>query len=817
MRGDEPVERRGAVARLIGASARQPLVTLVLVGALTVWGVYALMRTPLDAIPDLSDTQVIIFTEWQGQSPDLVEDQLTYPISTALLSAPRVRFVRGQSFFGLSFVYVVFEDGTDMYWARSRVLEYLSSVESELPEGVHPTLGPDATGVGWVYEYALVDRSGRHDLAELRSIQDWNLRYALESVQGVAEVASVGGFVKQYQVQLDPDRLRAYDVTLDQVVRAVRETNEEVGGRVLEMAGHEYVVRGRAYVKDIADLGSTCVRLGRDNRMPVYLRDVANVALGPDMRRGVAELNGEGEVVGGIVIMRYGENALAVIDRVKARLHELHLPEGVEIVPTYDRSELIEASIGTLEHTLIEEMIVVSVVIFFFLLHVRSALVAVITLPVAVILAFIPMVYQGLTANIMSLGGIAVAIGAMVDASIIIIENVHKRLESWEAEGRPVSRTEAIISAMQEVGPSIFFSLLVITVAFLPVFTLEGAEGRLFRPLALTKTYSMGFGAILAVTLTPALAALLIRGKIKSEDANPLNRVLSRAYAPVVRFVVRHRYWVVFAALVTVVLTVPAYLGLSTEFMPPLNEGVILYMPTAPPGMSMTEATELIQDIDRRLREIPEVGTVFGKMGRARTATDSAPLGMAEVIIVPKPRDQWRPGMTWADLDPGDGRADPDPRHAERVVDADPDPDGDAGDGDPQPPRHPGARRRPRHPRADRDRHRARGLAGPGDAERVRGARHRRLLPRHRHPARRRGALRPARASRSTRWSPAPSAAGACPKPSRGGSATRSTFATRESCGTSRIAWAMCWCPRPPAHRYLSRMSPTSTSPPGLR
>ncbi|MEQ9073510.1 MAG: CusA/CzcA family heavy metal efflux RND transporter [Sandaracinaceae bacterium] len=643
--------KKGLIAKVIAASANQPWLTVLLVAALGAFGIYALRNTPLDAIPDLSDTQVIVFTEWPGQSPDLVEDQVTYPISTSLLAAPDVRFVRGQSFFGLSFVYVIFEDGTDMYWARSRVLEYLNEVQAELPDGVQPTLGPDATGVGWVYQYALVDRSGNHDLAELRSLQDWNIRYALESVDGVAEVASVGGFVKQYQVQVDPNRMLARGVTLDQVIRAVRGANAEVGGRVLEIAGHEHMVRGRGYVEDVDDIAGAPIRVD-DDGTPIFVRDVAEVSLGPELRRGVAELNGEGETVGGIVVMRYGENALSVIQRVEERLEAVRagLPEGVELVVTYDRSELIEAAIDTLEDTLIEEMIVVSVVIFLFLLHVRSALIPILTLPLAVLLAFIPMVFQGLTANIMSLGGIVVAIGAMVDASIILIENIHKKLEDWDEAGRPGTRRDAIIEAMQEVGPSIFFSLLVITVSFLPVFTLQATEGRLFSPLAYTKTYSMGFAAVLAVTLTPALAVLLIRGKILKERSNPLNRLLVWIYTPVVRFVVRHRWLVVALATGAMVLTVPILGRLESEFMPPLNEGVILYMPTAPPGMSVAEATQVLQDMDRRLMEFPEVERVFGKMGRAETATDPAPLGMAETVVILRPRDEWREGLTWEGL-----------------------------------------------------------------------------------------------------------------------------------------------------------------------
>jgi len=662
-----PPAKNGVIARLIEASANRPVVTILFVAALTVWGWVSLQRTPLDAIPDLSDVQVIVFTEWMGQSPDLVEDQITYPISSALISAPKVQAVRGQSMFGMSFVNVIFDEGTDIYWARSRVLEYLSSVRDRLPRNVNPVLGPDATGVGWVFEYALVDTSGKHDLAELRSLQDWNLRYAIGSVPGVAEVASVGGFVKQYQVNVDPNKLLGRGVTMDDVVRAVRAANQEVGGRVIEMGGHEEIIRGRGYVKTPDDLGAAPVKVVQGT--PIRVKDVATVNVGPDIRRGLTELNGEGEAPGGIVIMRYGENALTVIDAVKERIKQIEpsLPQGVRVVPTYDRSELIEDAVHTLRHTLIEEMIVVSVVIFVFLLHVRSALIPILTLPIGVLLAFIPMGAQHLTANIMSLGGIAVAIGAMVDASIIIIENIHKKLAEHERQsvaalppdatpyrdgGRPTpetkrARVQVIIGAMQEVGPSLFFSLLVITVSFLPVFTLEATEGRLFKPLAFTKTYSIGFAAMLAVTLTPALAVLLIRGNVHDEDRNPVNRWLTSAYAPVVRFVVEHRWMVVLSALAIMALTAPAALRLGNEFMPPLNEGVILYMPTAPPGMSENESAVVIQSMDRELKKFPEVVSVFGKVGRAETPTDPAPLGMAEVTVVLKPREQWRPGLTW--------------------------------------------------------------------------------------------------------------------------------------------------------------------------
>jgi len=647
--GSESHEK-GWIARLIAASARRPLLTILFVAALAAWGWVSLRRAPLDAIPDLSDVQVIVFTEWMGQSPDLVEDQITYPISAALISAPKVQAVRGQSMFGMSFVNVIFEDGTDIYWARSRVLEYMSSVRAKLPTGVNPTLGPDATGVGWVFEYALVDKSGKHDLQQLRSLQDWNVRYSLASVPGVAEVASVGGFVKQYQVNVDPNKLLGYGIMMDDVVRAVRASNQEVGGRVIEIAGHEQVIRGRGYVKQPEDIGQSPIKVVKGT--PIRVRDVATVSLGPDIRRGLTELNGEGEAPGGVVIMRYGENALNVIERVKERLREIQksLPDGVQVVTTYDRSELIVEAVRTLRHTLIEEMIVVSVVIFVFLLHVRSALIPILTLPLGVLLAFIPMAQQHLTANIMSLGGIAVAIGAMVDASIIIIENIHKKLTEWEAGGEKIPRREAIIHAMQEVGPSIFFSLLVITVSFLPVFTLEATEGRLFKPLAFTKTYSIGFAAVLAVTLTPALAVLLIRGKVHDEHKNPLNRWLTAAYAPVVRFVVDQRWKVLISAVLAIVLTVPIVFRLKNEFMPPLNEGVLLYMPTAPPGMSENEAAVMLQVVDRELKKFPEVVSVFGKQGRAETATDPAPLGMAEVTVVLKPREQWRAGLSWQTL-----------------------------------------------------------------------------------------------------------------------------------------------------------------------
>jgi Cu(I)/Ag(I) efflux system membrane protein CusA/SilA len=639
------------VAAVIAACQRSRGLALLLVAASALWGAHALRQAPLDALPDLSDVQVIVSAEWPGRSPDLVEDQVTYPISARLLAAPRVRYVRGQSSFGVSFVYAIFEDGTDLYWARSRVLEYLGGVQGELPEGVVPALGPDATGVGWVFQYALVDRSGRHDLAQLRSLQDWNLRYALASVPGVAEVASVGGFSRQYQVQVDPRRLLAHGIPLSDVVEAVRASNHEAGGSSLELAGHEFMLRGRGYVRSLDDLRLAPLRAGGGGA-PIRVGDVAEVGFGPDVRRGVAELDGEGEVVGGIVVMRQGENALRVIDAVKRRLEELRpgLPEGVEVVVAYDRSQLVSGTIRTLRRALLEELAIVSLVIFAFLLHARSALVPILTIPVGVLLAFVPMLHQGLTANIMSLGGIAVAIGAMVDASIIVVENVHKRLEEWERGGRRGERSGVLLAAMQEVGPSVFFALLVVAISFLPIFTLESTEGRLFRPLAFTKTYAMGFAALLSITLTPALAGLLLRGRIRPEEQHPVSRWLVRVYAPVVRRVVRRRRLVVALALLALLATVPPFLRLGSEFMPPLDEGTLLYMPTGPPGISMTEAAAVLQRMDRELASFPEVERVFGKVGRASTPTDTAPLEMVETVVTLRPRSAWRPGMTWERL-----------------------------------------------------------------------------------------------------------------------------------------------------------------------
>jgi Cu(I)/Ag(I) efflux system membrane protein CusA/SilA len=635
----------------IAWSGRNLFLVSVLVLLGVAGGIWALQNTPLDAVPDVSDVQVIIYTDWEGRSPDLVEDQITYPVSTRFIAAPKVKFVRGESMFGKSFVYVIFEDGTDIYWARSRVIEYLNSVRGALPEGVNPVIGPDATGVGWVYEYALVDDTKRHSLADLRSYQDWHLRYALESVKGVAEVAPVGGFVKQYQIDLDPNKLVAYGIPLSEVVAKVRMSNSDVGGRVFEIASTEYYIRGRGYIKSVGDIEN--IPLKSERGTSVYVRNVATVHLGPDLRRGVAELDGRGEVVGGIVVMRYGENALTVIDGVKRKLEEIKssLPEGVHIVPTYDRSDLIKRSIQTLREKLIEESIVVALVCVLFLWHVRSALVAIITLPVAIIFSFVPMHWLGLTSNIMSLGGIAIAIGAMVDAAIIMVENAHKHLERFaqehEREPSNAERIQTIITAAKEVGRPLFFSLLVITVSFIPVFSLTGQEGRLFRPLAFTKTFAMFFASLLSITLVPVLMILLVRGRIVPEVRNPINRFLIWAYQPFVHFVLRFRWLTLVAALCIMGATAYPYLHLGKEFMPPLNEGTLLYMPTAVPGIAIGEAGRILQIQDRMLRQIPEVERVFGKAGQAETATDPAPLSMVETVVSLKPPDQWRTGMTW--------------------------------------------------------------------------------------------------------------------------------------------------------------------------
>ena len=612
------------IERLIEASARNSFLVIILALFGVAAGILALTRTPLDAIPDLSDVQVIVYTDWEGRSPDLVEDQITYPISTKFIAAPKVKFVRGESMFGKSFVYVIFEDGTDIYWARSRVIEYLNSVRETLPEGVNPVIGPDATGVGWVFEYALVDRTGKHSLAELRSLQDWHLRYALESVKGVAEVAPVGGFVKEYQVDLDPNKLLAYGIPVSEIVNKIRRSNGDAGGKIFEVGSTEYYVRGRGYIRNVADIED--IPLKAANGTPVYVKNVGTVHLGPDLRRGVAELNGEGEVVGGIVVMRYGENALTVINGVKQKLEEIKpsLPQGVEVVTTYDRSRLILRSIATLREKLIEECIVVALVCLVFLWHIRSALVAILTLPAAIILSFLPMFQLHLTSNIMSLGGIAIAIGAMVDSAIIMVENAHKFLEHFRDEnGRDPTgpeRVEVIIAAAKSVGRPLFFALLVITVSFIPVFSLAGQEGRLFKPLAFTKTFSMFFAALLGVTLVPVLMLIFVRGKIALEARNPVNRILVRAYRPLVNFVLRFRWLTILAALLVMAATIYPFSRLGKEFMPPLNEGDILYMPTAVPGMAIDEAARVLQIQDRMLREFPEVETVFGKAGQSETA-----------------------------------------------------------------------------------------------------------------------------------------------------------------------------------------------------
>jgi Cu(I)/Ag(I) efflux system membrane protein CusA/SilA len=630
--------------RIIAGSARNPLLVGLATVVLILWGGYAAYNMPLDAIPDLSDVQVIVFTEYPGQAPQVVEDQVTYPLTTSMLSVPFAKTVRGYSFFGFSFVYVIFEDGTDLYWARSRVLEYLNFVSGRLPSGITPTLGPDATGVGWAYQYALVDRTGQRDLAELRSIQDWDLRYELQTVPGVAEVASLGGFVRQYQVEVDPNRLASYGIPLAQVERAIQRSNNDVGGRLVEMAETEFMVRGRGYIESIDDLKQ--IAIGNDGRgTPVLLKDAAHVHTGPELRRGLTDLNGEGEVASGIVVIRFGENALEVIRNVKAKLETLKagLPPGVEIVTVYDRSKLIEAAVDNLQEKLLEEVAIVALVCVVFLVHLRSAFVAILTLPLGILVSFIIMYHQGLNANIMSLGGIAIAIGAMVDAAVVMVENAHKHLERDQGK-KP--RTQILIDAASEVGPALFFSLLIITVSFLPVFSLQAQEGRLFSPLAFTKTYAMAGSAFLAITVVPLLMIWFIRGKIVPEHRNPLNRFLLWLYAPVIRFVLRRKIWVLAAAVAVLVATVIPLRQLGSEFMPPLNEGDLLYMPTTLPGISITKARQILQQTDRMIRQFPEVHHVFGKIGRAETATDPAPLSMIETTIMLKPPEEWRPGMT---------------------------------------------------------------------------------------------------------------------------------------------------------------------------
>jgi len=636
------------IAKIIEYSARNKFVVFLVLSFVVIWGLWTLKNTPLDAIPDLSDTQVIIYTEWPGRSPDLVEDQVTYPITSTLLAAPKVQAVRGFSFLGSSFIYVIFDEGTDIYWARSRILEYLQAVKNKIPADVNPVLGPDATSLGWGFSYAVVDEAGGLDLAELRSLQDYNIKLALESVPGVSQVASVGGFVNQYQITIDPNRLSAYGLPIAKIVEAVRKGNRDVEGRVLEFSGAEYMVRGRGYIKSVKDLEDIAVGAGAAGT-PIYLKDVARVQLGPEIRRGLAELDGKGEVAGGIVIVRFGENVLDVIERVKDKIKNdiaPSLPKGVKIVTTYDRSDLILRAIATLKEEIIKLTIAVSVVCLIFLFHLPSALVVILTLPVAIIISFICMYYLGVTSNIMSLSGIAIAIGTMVDASIIMVENAHKELEEWEQRGSPGSRMDVIIHAATDVGPSLFFALLVITVAFLPVFTLQGQAGRLFKPLAYTKTFAMLFASFLGITLTPVLMTLFIRGKIRSEEKNPVSRILHRIYEPVASLALRFRKTVIIIAIVMMAVTVYPFMKLGSEFMPPLYEGSLFYMPVTVPGASVSEAARLLKMQDEILMKIPEVAQVFGKAGRAETATDPAPLEMFETVINLKPTDQWRKGMT---------------------------------------------------------------------------------------------------------------------------------------------------------------------------
>jgi len=653
---------------IIAFSANNRVLVLIIALAAVAAGVYSVKSINLDAIPDLSDTQVIVYSKWD-RSPDIIEDQVTYPVITSLLGLPKVKTIRGFSDFGFSYVYVIFEDGTDIYWARARVLEYLSKILPQLPEGVKTELGPDATGVGWVYQYALVDRTGRHDLAQLRSFQDWNLRYQLQSVPGVAEVAAVGGFQKQYQVNLNPDSLASYGVSIGAVMKAVQEGNEEVGARLIEYAGAEYMIRGKGYAKSVKDIEDIVVAARGPGGTPVLVKNIATVTSASEMRRGIGDLDGEGDAVGGIVVMRHGENALKVIERVKQRLKEIQpsLPEGMEILTAYDRSDLIKRAIATLKHQLTVEMLIVSLVILFFLWHIPSAIIPIVTIPVSVLLAFIPMYLAGISSNIMSLAGIAISIGVLVDGAIVEVENAYKKLEHWESGGRRGDFHAVRLEALQEVGPSVFFSLLVIAVAFLPIFTLVDQEGRLFKPLAYTKNLTMFVAALLAITLDPALRMMFTRmdylyfrpkwvsdavnavtvGKYYPEEKHPISRRLFKFYEPVCRWTLEHPKRVIGAALVLVLTAVPVYLKTGTEFMPPLNEGTILYMPTTLPGISVTEAQKLMQAQDRVLKSIPEVERVYGKAGRADTSTDPAPFSMMETVAVLKPQDQWRTKDRW--------------------------------------------------------------------------------------------------------------------------------------------------------------------------
>ncbi|MFC1549887.1 efflux RND transporter permease subunit [Candidatus Neomarinimicrobiota bacterium] len=625
------------IEKIIEWSVNNRFIVILATIAVILGGVVAISTTPLDAIPDLSDVQVIIQTDYMGQAPQVVEDQITYPLTTAMLSVPYAKVVRGYSFFGISFVYVIFEDGTDIYWARSRVLEYLNFVSGRLPEGVTPQLGPDATGVGWVYEYTV--ESDIHDLQELRAIQDFYLRYELMSVPGVSEVASIGGYVKQYQVDVDPNKLLAYNIPLNKVKIAIKRSNNDVGGRLIEMAETEFMVRGKGYINSIEDLNN--IPIGADNNgVPILLKSVAHIHLGPELRRGLVERDGIGEVVGGIIVMRYGENALAVIDNVKEKLNELKvgLPEGVTINSAYDRSQLIERAIDNLKEKLTEESIVVALVLIIFLMHFRSSFVAIFTLPIGILIAFLIMRYQGINANIMSLSGIAIAIGAMVDAVIVMIENAHKHIEKDDGK---IDRWQLILNASKEVGPALFYSLLIITVSFLPVFALQAQEGRLFKPLAFTKTYAMGASAIMAITIVPVLMGYFIRGTIRSEDKNPISRFLIRIYRPIIKLVLRFRKTTIMSAILILLVTVFPLKRIGSEFMPPLNEGDLLYMPTTDPGISITKAKELLQQTDKIIKSFPEVEMVFGKVGRAETATDPAPLSMIETTITLKQPGEW--------------------------------------------------------------------------------------------------------------------------------------------------------------------------------
>ncbi len=640
--------KEGLIPKLIEWSINNKFLVILFTAALILGGIWALYNTKVDAIPDLSDVQVIIYTDYSGQGPRIVEDQVTYPITTKMLSVPFAKDVRGYSFFGYSMVYVIFEDGTDLYWARSRVLEYLNGLRNQLPEGVSPQLGPDATGLGWVYQYVL--QSDKHNLQELRSMQDYFLKYELSSIPGVAEVASIGGYVKQYQVNVDPTKLAYYGIPLQKVKMAIQRSNSDVGGRLLEMGEMEFMVRGLGYIKSIDDLKKISIGVSSNTGSPIFLDDIADINLGPELRRGLADWNGEGETVGGIIIMRYGENALAVINRVKERLKELQksLPPDVKIETAYDRSGLIDKAIDNLKDKLTEETIVVALIIIAFLLHFRSSLVAIFTLPTAVLAAFLIMKMQGINANIMSLGGIAIAIGAMVDASIILVENAQTHMAQNQElpliQQKP--HWQIILDSAKEVGPSIFYSLLVITVSFLPVFTLEQQEGRLFKPLAFTKTYSMAAAAILTVTIVPILLGYFVRGKMRKEEENPITKFLAKIYHPVVDFVMEKRWWVIGAAALVILLTYIPFSKLGSEFMPPLYEGDLLYMPTTLPGVSITKAREILQQTDKIIKSFPEVKSVFGKAGRADTPTDPAPLTMLETTIQLKPRDEWRPGIT---------------------------------------------------------------------------------------------------------------------------------------------------------------------------